>query len=257
MQKNNNLKIHRSLLIVTLSLMVSCVPYKKVRYFNDFNNLNQQYSNAREQKKIVPFDNLYIRVLSTDEKTAKIFNADNEIRSTTTTSMISYSVDEKGNIDFPFVGNIDVGGLTTSEAGDKIQKALSEYIANTSVLVKFIDNKVTIMGEVERQGIYPFADDKLNVYEALSLAGGLTRYGNHKKIVIVRQEGSEIKHYKLDLSDSKIANSGLYYVLPNDVLIVEPLRAVSFSYQNETYGTILSTITTVVALLYFMFNTKL
>ena len=70
--------------------------------------------------------------------------------------ILGYLVDETGNINFPFVGNINVGSLTTAQAAEKIQKALDDYVPNTSVTVKYIDNQVTVMGEVKQQGVYSF-----------------------------------------------------------------------------------------------------
>jgi polysaccharide export outer membrane protein len=213
--------------------------------------MEQPVSNARTQKRIMPFDNLYIRVLSTDEKTAQIFNATEPFRNDVSPNLISYLVDENGNINFPFAGQIAVSGLTTTDASEKIQKALSEYIANTDVIVKYIDNKVTVMGEVQRQGVYNFTSDKLNIYDAIALAGGMTKYGNHKKVVLVRQENKNIMHYNLDLSTSDISATKYYFINPNDVIVVEPLWHISTSYENTTYTTLLTTITTLVTLLYF------
>jgi polysaccharide export outer membrane protein len=107
------------------------------------------------------------------------------------------------------------------------------------------------LGEVKQQGVFPFIQDKLNIYEALGLGGGLTQYGDRKKIILIRNEGPKIMHYRLDLSDSKIAGKDYYYILPNDVIVVEPLKALSSSYQNITYTTILSSITTLIAVLLF------
>jgi polysaccharide export outer membrane protein len=165
--------------------------------------------------------------------------------------ILGYLVDEKGNVNFPFVGDINVGSLTTSQAATKIQKALSDYVSNTSVIVKYIDNQVTVMGEVNRQGVFSFTQDKLNIYEALGLGGGLTRYGDRKNIVLIRHEGDKVMHYRLNLSESKIATKDYYYIFPNDVIVVEPLKAVSSSYSNITFTTILSSITTFIAVLLF------
>jgi polysaccharide export outer membrane protein len=173
------------------------------------------------------------------------------MRSGAGNGVLGYLVDETGNVNFPFVGNINVVSLTTAQASEKIQKALNDYVSNTSVTVKYIDNQVTVMGEVRNQGVFPFIQDKLNIYEALGLGGGLTQYGDRKKIILVRNEGVKIMHYRLNLSDSKIATKDYYYILPNDVIIVEPLKAISSSYQNITYTTILSSITTLVAVLLF------
>ena len=242
------------LFIVIAILAASCVPVSQLSYFNDTEEMAEPVVNPRSQKVIMPFDKLYIRVLSIDLQTSQIFNTTEEMRSSAygvSSGLLGYLVDEEGNISFPFVGNINVGTLTTSQAAEKIQKALADYVSNTSIIVKFVDNQVTVMGEVSRQGVFSFAQDKLNIYEALGLGGGLTRYGDRKNIILIRQESGKIMHYRLNLSDSKIASKDYYYILPNDVIVVEPLKAVSNSYSNITYTTILSSISTAIAVLLF------
>lgn len=253
MQRIFNLNHFKVITVCILFLTASCVPQKQLSYFNDINEMEEPEVNPRVQKTIMPFDKLYIRVLSIDPQTSAIFNSTDEMRlgSYGGGGIIGYLVDEQGNINFPFVGNINVGSLTLSQASTKIQEALNDYVSNTSVSVKYVDNQVTVMGEVQSQGVYTFTQDKLNIYEALGLGGGITRYGDRRNIILVRHEGGKIMHYRLNLSDSKIASKEQYYILPNDVLIVEPLKAVSTSYSNITYTTILSSITTLIAILLF------
>jgi polysaccharide biosynthesis/export protein len=237
------------------ALISSCVPTSQLSYFNDIDQLEKPLANPKIQKTIAPFDRLYIRVLSTDLQTRQIFDVPEEARySTERTSIMGYQVDENGNIVFPFVGKINVASLTLSDAGKRIQNALKDYVANAEVVIKFIDNQVSILGEVQNQGVFSFTQDKLNIYEALALGGGLTRYGNRKNIILIRQEGDKIMHHKLNLADSKIAGKDFYYILPNDVIVVEPLKSVSTSYPNVTYQSILSTLTTLVAILVLYFN---
>lgn len=242
----------RFILLTIISIITfSCVPTRKLSYFNDISELGDPIVNPKTQKLIMPFDKLYIRVLSIDPQTSQIFNFSEDTRYDLAGSIIGYVVNELGNINFPFIGDINVSNLTTSEAAEKIQKALNEYVPNTTVLVKYIDNKVSILGEVIQQGMYSFSQDKLSIYEALALGGGLTRYGNRKNILVIRHEGDKVVNYKLNLSDSKIMNKDQYYILPNDVIVVEPLKSISTSYQNITYQTILSSITTLIAVLLF------
>lgn len=238
--------------LLLMFFIISCVPMKDLTYFNDINELKEPVANPKTQKTILPFDKLYIKILSTDAQTSQIFNFSEEIRySNAGNGILGYNVDEDGNINFPFAGKINVGSLTTSEAAVKIQTALNVYVTSPSVTVKFIDNQISVLGEVEHQGTYSFSQDKINIYEALALSGGLTRYGDRKKIILIRQEGDKIMHHSLNLSDSKIAGKNYYYILPNDVIIVEPLKSISSSYQNNTYTTILTSITTLIAVLLF------
>jgi polysaccharide export outer membrane protein len=201
----------------------------------------------------MPFDKLYIKVLSVNPQTNQIFSTAEEIRvgSSGTGTIIGYLVDESGNINFPFVGSINVGGLTTSEAAVKVQKALSDYVPNITVVIKYIDNQVTVMGEVQRQGVYNFSQDRITIYDAIGLGGGITRYGDRRNVILTRNIGEKIVHYRLNLSDSKIMSKEYYYIQPNDIIIVEPLKAVSTSYSNITYTTVLSSITTLIAVLLF------
>ena len=230
---------------------VSCVPAKKVSYFTDINTLSPGV-NPRTQKTITAFDRLYIKVLSIDPQTSQIFNSSEEMRyGSGNNGVIGYLVDETGNINFPFVGNIKVVSLTTSQAAERIQNALTDYVTNTSIIVKYIDNQITVIGEVQRQGVYSFTQDKLNIYEAIGLGGGITRYGDRKNIVLIRNQGDKIMHFRLNLSNSMIADNAAYYILPNDVIVVEPLKAVSSSYSNITFTTVLTSITTLIAVLLF------
>lgn len=243
-----------SLFILSILIFTSsCVPISKVKYFNDIDELEEPLANPREQKAIMPFDNVYIRVISIDEKTNQIFNTGQEMRygAGSAGSMVGYLVNDQGNINFPFVGLINIGGLTTDQASVKIQKALSEYVSNTVVVVKYIDNTISILGEVNRQGAFTFTQEKLTIYEALALGGGLTRFGDRKNVILIRQEGDKIMHHKLNLADSKIAGRDYYYVIPNDILVVEPMKNISWTYQNITYTTALTTISTLIAVLYF------
>jgi|WetSurMetagenome_2_1015567.scaffolds.fasta_scaffold00649_10 polysaccharide biosynthesis/export protein len=251
MQKKLNFNTRSLIIVLFIIFNISCVPTKELSYFNDITDLEEPEVNPRTQKLIMPFDRLYIKVFGTDPQTSQIFNSSDEISYGMSNGVIGYLVDEAGNINFPFVGNINVISLTTAQASQKIQKAMSDYVSNTSIVVKYVDNKVTVMGEVQNQGVFAFTQDKLNIYEALGLGGGLTRYGNRKNIILIRNEGDKIVHYRLNLSDSKIAGKDSYYILPNDVIVVEPLKAISSSYSNITYTTILSSITTMIAVLLF------
>ena len=252
MKKIFNLSGKLVLIILFSIIAFSCVPTKKLSYFNDISDANETFVNPKIQKVILPFDRLHIRVFSIDLQTRQIFDSPDEVRySGDGNSLMGYQVDEEGNINFPFVGKINIGSLTTAEASVKIQNALNEYVPNTTVVVRYIDNQVSVLGEVERQGVYTFKQDKINIYEALALGGGLTRYGNRKNIILIRQESDRIMHHRLDLSDSKIASKEYYYVQPNDVIVVEPLKSISTSYTNITYQTILSSITTLIAVLLF------
>ena len=115
---SNRMKFNciKTVFITMVFLTVSCVPVKQLYYFNDLNELQEPGVNPRTQKLIMPFDRLYIKVISIDPQTSQIFNASEEMRSGSNNGILGYLVDEAGNVNFPFVGNINVASLTTSKA---------------------------------------------------------------------------------------------------------------------------------------------
>jgi polysaccharide export outer membrane protein len=225
MQKLVN-KLGYPVFFVLLIAMVlaSCAPVEKLKYVDDKtpSSVKNEYFNDRTEKKIQPYDYLYIKIFSLDEKTNSIFNErsysiDNEL--------LSYAVDGEGNISMPFVGEIFVKNLTINEARNKVEKSLGVYLNNISVIVRFVSNKVTVIGEVNNPGQHPFYDEKVTVFQALGFAGGSSGLGDLSRVTLVREKDNVIKYYYLDLTKKNIASSEYYYLLPNDVVIINPIKA--------------------------------
>jgi polysaccharide biosynthesis/export protein len=225
MKKNKNIMlINGAIAIYALFLITSCAPVEKLKYVADNGpgSIKNEYFNDRTEKSIQPYDYLYIKIFSLDEKTNAIFNdrsysVDNEL--------ISYSVDDKGNVILPFIGEINVKDMTINEARGKIEKSLAVYLNNISVTVRFVSNKVTILGEVNNPGQHSFYDEKVTVFQALGFAGGTSGYGDLTNVTLVREKNNNIKYFYLDLTKKNIASSEYYYLLPNDVLIINPIKA--------------------------------
>jgi polysaccharide export outer membrane protein len=229
---------------------ISCVPLRKLTYINDVKDIQTPYVNPKEHKLISPFDKLYVKVYSIEEKTNLIFGANESMSSSSASGgMIGYLVDESGDINFPLAGKIHVGGLSTAEASVKINESLNEYVPTASVMVKFIENSVSVIGEVTRQGTYTFSQDKITIYDALALGGGITQVGKRKDVILIRQEGDKIMHHTLDLSDSKIAEKEYYYIQANDIIIVEPLRWASVNSFSNVYSLVLSSLSFILTII--------
>jgi polysaccharide export outer membrane protein len=195
-----------------------------LKYVADEGNgtVKNDFSNDRSQKTIQPYDYLYIKIFSLDEKTNSIFN-DRGVN--LSNELLSYSVDGEGNISLPFITNIFVKDLTINQAREKIEKSLSVYLNNVSVIVRFVSNKITVLGEVKNPGQHAFFDEKISVFQALGLASGASDYGNLSNVTLVREIDNNIKYHTLDLTKKNIASSEFYYLLPNDILIINPINA--------------------------------
>jgi polysaccharide export outer membrane protein len=125
----------------------------------------------------------------------------------------------------PFIGVINVKDLTINQSREKIEKSLSRYLNNVSIIVRFVSNKITVLGEVRIPGQYDFYDEKVSVFQALGFAGGASDYGDLSTVTLVREKDDVIKYYSLDLTQKSIASSEYYYLLPNDIIIINPIKA--------------------------------
>ena len=140
--------------IIIISMFTSCIPRKKLQFTHDQKpkELQNEYVNIRPEKTIQPFDNIYIKVSSIDEKTANIFSNNGGNASQSNINLLSYTVDQTGHVNFPFVGDIYVKDMTLTQAQDSIQKNVGEYLPNISISVKFVNNAVSVLGEVRNPG---------------------------------------------------------------------------------------------------------
>jgi polysaccharide export outer membrane protein len=202
--------------VIVLAFMVglySCAPVGKLKFVADAGpgTIKNEYFNDRSEKTIQPYDYLYIKIYSLDEKTNSVFN---DRSYSLDKELLSYSVDAKGEVSIPFIGEINVKDMTINQAREKIEKSLGVYLNNISVLVRFVSNKVTVLGEVAAPGQHDFYDEKISVFQALGFAGGASGYGDLTNVTLVREKDNIIKYYYLDLTKKDIAASEYYSFCP-------------------------------------------
>ncbi|MBI9039008.1 MAG: polysaccharide biosynthesis/export family protein [Bacteroidales bacterium] len=252
--KNLNIGIFIIILLIT-----SCIPQKRMVYLQDKNTedtLTKFFREKAPEYKIQPGDNLYIKVHSLDEKTFAFFNNTGSqtqggyyLNNDISVYLNSYNVNDLGFVDFPFVGEIKVQNLTIDETKNLIQEIINEFLVETTITVKLVNYKITMVGEVTRPGEYSVYQDNINIFEAISLAGDLTDYANRNEISLVRQtkNGAVIK--RIDLTDNKILESDYYYLMPNDILYIKPLKGKQFTFANFPYALVFSAISTTLLLI--------
>ena len=238
--------------------MSSCIPKKKLLYVRDTkeNKDLNEYVNIRPEKKIQPFDNIYIRVSSIDEQTNDIFSNQTRMASLADINLVSYTVNQSGYIDFPFVGEIYVKEMTLQDAMKEIEKEVSQYLPDISITVKYVNNAVSVLGEVRLAGQHVFYSDQITIFQAFSLAGGFSDYGDMERVVLIREANNEIDYHYLDLTDKEIVSSEFYYIIPNDVLIVKPINAKFRNLSLINVPIFLTTITTFVTLYFLFYRTN-
>lgn len=163
-----------------------------------------------------------------------------------------YSIDDAGTIVLPTVGPLKVAGLTVEETQQLVQKNVARFMREANVVVKLTSFKLTVLGEVRAPGRYFVYNSQATVLEGLGLAGDLTEYGNRNNVKLIRQtaKGSEV--ILLDLTDPNLLRSKYYYLLPNDALYVEPLKARAGRANANNLGILFGGLSTIVLLLSFI-----
>lgn len=253
----NNFKL---IIPIFLILLSSCVSQKKLIYLQnkDESTIKNEFVNERnEEYKVQVGDNLYIKIRSINEDVSQLFNINGSAGglsgnvNSTNIYLDSYVVDNDGNVFFPFIGKVQVKNLVVEDIQNKIKSALSEYLKETNVIVKLVNFNITLLGEVRDPGQYKVYQKKINLLEAIAMAGDLSDFANRNEIQIIRQTKQGSKILKLDLTDQNILESELFYLMPNDMIYVTPLKGKQFAFANFPYGLVFSTLSTVLLLINF------
>ena len=239
--------------VVLTMMFASCVPQKKMIYLKDAQmaaaNISQEYVNDRSLNyKLQPGDNLYIRVLNTiDERSASALTGDystsrNYMSSDASIYLQSYTLDEEGCIELPLTGKIELKNLTIDEAKARLQTELDKYVNQTTLIVKLSNFNLTVLGEVSRPGMYKVYQSQINLFEAISMAGNMTNFAKNDEVRIIRQtdHGSEI--VTVDMGQADILASPYYYLKPNDIIYIEPMKIKQWGFTTFPYSTVFSII---------------
>lgn len=220
------MKFTRILLILALPIyLFSCRTQQKIPYYleqvTDSTGKGEvKASSLRIQKN----DLLSIQIssLSTKQEADLIYN-----QVTTGSSVVGYLVDANGNIEHHRLGTIKAEGLTKQELVEEIKKRLTqpvELLANPTVVIRFLNFSVNMLGEVNKQGILTVPGESLNILQAIGLSGGVTDYGKRNAVKIVRETNGKRETGIVDLSSKDIFESPYYNLVQNDLIIVEPTK---------------------------------
>jgi len=242
-----------SILMTLVLSLTSCVTNEKLTYLQSEGIRDEFIAITPATYIIQPYDNLYIKVVTPDPKWSDMFNTmpstsySNSINELSA-DMLSYTVDDDGTIELPYAGRFMVAGKTLKMVKTELDNALKSYVADAVVTVKMVNNYVSIIGEVQNPGRYPIYKDRLNIFQALAMAGDLDIYSNRQKLQLIRQtpDGNIVKEFSV--KDRSIIGSQFFYVMPNDVIYAPPMKGRFFQMNAFPYSVILSTITTFVLL---------
>jgi polysaccharide biosynthesis/export protein len=265
----------RNIILLSIAVILmglhSCRSINEVAYFQPKDSItnNKKATNKNfeidSMKLKVPIfeaviqsnDILSIYVSSLSPEASSFFNTisstekQNSSTNNSTKPNVGYLVNVEGMIEMPLIGKVKVGGLTTRIAHDTIVSRLEQFLQNPSVRINIENFRVTILGEVKVPGLYTINNEKLNISEALGLAGDLTIYGDRKEVLLIREENGNKTYNYIDLTRRDIFHSPLYNLHSNDVLYIKPVRGRVSQSDNAVIlaPLLISTMTLVIVLL--------
>ncbi|MDT0675830.1 polysaccharide biosynthesis/export family protein [Autumnicola musiva] len=222
----------KNLLLLLLPFIVSCSGSRDLSYFSDFSDKEVVYTenipSVIEEPVIQPSDILSIKVNSLNPEANAPFNRNSsntsEGNSSSGDSESGYLVDSEGNIDFPVLGSIKVAGLTKSEFKEKLTQMLSKYLGDPIVAVRYLNYRITVIGEVNNPSTFVIPSERVSIIEALGMAGDLTVYGKRDNVLLIKEAEGVRRAVRLNLNKKEVLNSPYFYLGPNDVLYVEPVN---------------------------------
>lgn len=256
------MKFNTFYLIFFLLLVSSCATRNLV-YFSDLPDAavdTRKVENAIDPL-IQPMDLLSITVSTLNPESNLLFNSGvlSSVGGASGAAMTmnneGYRVDKQGEVNFPVLGKVELGGLTIDEAISKMGKLLESEVKNPIVNIKLINFKITVVGEVSNPSTFPVMTERINIVEAIGLAGDLTPFGKRENVLLIRENEGERTTVRLDLNKRDIFSSPYYYLQQNDIIYVEPVRTkgvqASMGRQNLTLALSIISILSLVAFRFF------
>lgn len=228
-------RINVIFLFVLSLLATGCMSYDKSVYLGDGKPVESGDGRGLYEYRVMPKDELTITVSTSDpevsapfyRKIGQVKGQSNQGQGLNNAKLLDYLVDNTGNIDFPVLGMVKVGGLTTRECEALIRSKLQAHLSETpTVTVRVSNFKVSVLGEVKSPGTYSVTDERINIFQALSLAGDMTLLSMRDDVELLREDASGNKQViHLDLTRADIVNSDYYYLQQNDIIYVKPTKA--------------------------------
>lgn len=220
----------RIVIFFALSFLLSCSGNRNLVYFSDFGTLDAQTQATLSKSKepvISNGDILSISVSSLNPAADVPFNRTSIVNASSgsTTSDAGYLVNENGVIDFPILQSVAIGGLTKSEAKNKLTELLKQYLSEPIVNIRYLNYRITVIGEVNNPSSFLVPSERISVLEALGLAGDLTVYGKRDNVLLIKEEDGVRKSIRMNLNDNAVLNSPYFYLEPNDIVYVEPVKS--------------------------------
>lgn len=268
------------LAILSVFWLVSCRTnsnaHNDLNYMQNIEKVAIEASAKNSSSTIQAGDQLVILVTAKDMDVVRVFNqnySSSELVQTNagaggntpnqgmiTITGPTYIVDANGEIDFPVLGKLSTTGKTLVELKDELRDRMTKYVINPTVNVRLANFKVTVLGEVNRQGDYTIANGQATILNVLGMAGDLTSYGKRNDVLVIRNDNGVITHGRINLQDANLINSPYFNLKQGDAIIVSSNNTKDvLAKQNPNTGLILTAVSigvTAIAVVVSLFNKK-
>lgn len=223
-----------AVLLVLTFFNTSCTNMKRATYFYNTGDSNFLNINSESLEPVLQANDLLsISVSSVNPEAAEMFNVANVVATESSTLSGSraqasgYLIDQDGFIRFPVLGKILAAGKTKKALREEITAELSskKLLIDPIVDVRYLNFKVSVLGEVKNPSVLTIPNEKISLLEALGLAGDITIFGNKETVALLREEDGVKKLRRIDLTSSDLFSSPYYYLKSNDIIYVEPTQA--------------------------------
>ena len=238
--------------VVALMLLSSCYPIRRVGLMQEREDLPEYKKGEYEQYRLQKNDELELRVISLNPETALLFQQRSSAYLSNTSSSFTYRIYEDGTIDVPFLSKVKVVGLTLQEAEQKLEKELSEFADDVTVKLALSTGTFCVIGDAGR-GYFPIYKDRLTIYQALALCGGISSSADYGKVKILRRTEEGTKIIEFDIRPKSLIESEYYYVYPNDVIYFDFSKRRFWAI--DSYSGFLSVISSSLSMLVAVWNT--
>lgn len=242
----------RHLLLCVLIICASCTSQKNVIYFQGATPQLQQDPNSK--LRIYPGDILAINVFTINADAYPYLSSgiDKPVSDNRSAYEKGFVVNENGELKLPLIGAVRLTGLTIAEAIASLEDKFKVYIDDPIITLKKLNFKVTVLGEVSKPGTYPILNEKATLTEVLGLGGDLTPFGDRKNVHIIRTENNSTKDFYVDLTDASSLTPEVYFLHPDDVIYVSPVKRRAFQNISPSVTVFTSLLTTTVVVLTFL-----
>ncbi len=250
-------------IVIVIAVISSCIPQHRLILMQYDDMVDSTYALtfdgtefADSEYRIQENDYLFISIKAVEGGITDIFTSNAAIYQTTgeNQSLVGYYVNSDGTIDYPYLGRIYLKGQTLREAMETVKIASESLVGKAKVEVRLINNSISILGEVVKPNSYFITKTKISIYEAISLGEGFTAYAKRNKVKVLRTTNGERKLYLVDLNSGQQIGKNMFFVYPNDVVYVEPMRAKSIGLTPTFSLTVLTTVITFVVLVSSLSN---